>query len=276
MTLFPHEVKETILQVNHVSLTLGGNAILRDVNVEIKNITRPGMQQGQVIGFLGKSGSGKTKLFEIMAGLLPPTAGDVRINPTLEPVKVGAVGVVQQTYPLFQHRTLLGNLELAASKSRRTKAEQKEKIGLYMDRFNLSGQANLYPSQLSGGQRQRAAIAQQLLCSEHFLLLDEPFSGLDIGMIQEVQEIIQEVSLMDELNTVIIVSHDIESTASISDSLWLMGRDWDTQTNQPIPGSRIKHRYNLAEKGLAWQKGIEATPDFHALVTEVKEQFRFL
>jgi ABC-type nitrate/sulfonate/bicarbonate transport system ATPase subunit len=276
MTIQPYELKETILQVQHVSLTLGNTQILRDVNVEVKNIVRPGMNQGQVIGFLGKSGSGKTKLFEILAGLLKPTSGEVRINGNLEPVKVGSVGVVQQNYPLFQHRTLYSNLEVAAAKSALTPAEQKDKIHYYMEHFNLLEHVNFYPCQLSGGQRQRVAIAQQLLCSEHFLLLDEPFSGLDIVMIRQVQEMIGEISTMDELNTVIIVSHDIESTASISDTLWLLGRDQDPQTKHPIPGSRIKYNYNLVEKGLAWQKDIEATPEFHEFITEVKEAFQHL
>lgn len=276
MTNFTYELKETILQVKNVSLSLNNNLILRDVNVEIKNIVRPGMSQGQVIGFLGKSGCGKTKLFEILAGLRAPTSGEVRINGNLETVQVGSVGVVQQNYPLFHHRTLLSNLEVAATKSPLSKAERKDKINYYLERFNLKEHANHYPGQLSGGQRQRVAIAQQLLCSEHFLLLDEPFSGLDIVMVNEVQEMIREISMMDELNTVIIVSHDIESTASIADTLWLMGRDRDKQTQQAIPGSRIRYSYDLVKRGLAWQKGIEATPEFHELMNEVKSVFRDL
>ncbi len=100
-----------------------------------------------------------------------------------------------------------------------------------LDRFNLRKQAALYPAQLSGGQKQRAAIAQQLLCSDHFLLLDEPFSGLDVIMIEKVSEMIVEIACTHELNTVIIVSHDIVSTAAIADTLWLMGRDRDANGN---------------------------------------------
>jgi ABC-type nitrate/sulfonate/bicarbonate transport system ATPase subunit len=273
MIHYPYELKETLLQVRNVSLTLDGCPILRDVNVEIRDIKRPGMQQGQVVGFLGKSGAGKTKLFEILSGLLSPTSGEVRINGTLEPVKVGAVGVVQQNYPLFAHRTLYGNLAIAADKSRLPKTERKDKIHEYLQRFNLLDHAHRYPCQLSGGQRQRAAIAQQLLCSEHFLLLDEPFSGLDMVMIRQVQELIREVATMNELNTIILISHDIVATASMADTLWLLGRDTDPQTAQPIPGSRIRYTFNLIERGLAWQPGIEATPAFHQFITEVKEAF---
>ncbi len=92
MNVFAHQKEDTILKVENVSLTLGGNQILRDVNVEIKNITRPGHTQGQIVGFLGPSGVGKTKFFEILAGLLNPTSGQVLINHPLEPVQTGKSG----------------------------------------------------------------------------------------------------------------------------------------------------------------------------------------
>ena len=142
----------------------------------------------------------------------------------------------------------MGNLEIAAKKNIKDAVARKTKIDDYLNRFRLKETINLYPAQLSGGQRQRVAIIQQLLCSEHFLLLDEPFS------------------------TIIIVSHDIVSTASISDTLWLMGRDKDEKGNV-IPGSKIKYTYNLIEKGLAWQKGIHESDAFNTLIKEVKNLF---
>ena len=260
----------SLIKVENVSLILGGNQILKDVNAEIKDLIIPGQTIGQVVGFLGPSGIGKTKLFEVMAGLINPTSGQVLING--KPVKVGDLGVVQQNYPLFNHRTVLGNLEIAAKKNMKDAAARKSKIDDYLNRFRLKETINLYPAQLSGGQRQRVAIIQQLLCSEHFLLLDEPFSGLDTIMVEEVCQLISEIAHLHEDNTIIIVSHDIVSTASISDTLWLMGRDKDEKGNV-IPGSKIKYTYNLIEKGLAWQKGIHESDAFNTLIKEVKNLF---
>jgi polar amino acid transport system ATP-binding protein/sulfate transport system ATP-binding protein len=273
--MFSYQKTDIILKVENVSLMLDGNQILKDVNVEVKDIVRPEKTQGQVVGFLGPSGIGKTKFFEILAGILTPTSGQVLINHPLEPVQVGKVGVVQQNYPLFVHHTVYGNLELAAKRGNIPTAERKDRIYDVIDRFNLRNQAQHYPSQLSGGQKQRTAIAQQLLCSEHFLLLDEPFSGLDVLMIEKVSDMICEIACSHEKNTVIIVSHDIVSTAAISDTLWVMGRDRDGAGNV-IPGAKIKHTYDLMERGLAWRKGIEGDPAFMQLVSEVKGLFHQL
>ena len=270
-----YALAETLLKVENVSLKLGDNQILKDVNVEIKNIIRPGYKMGQVVGFLGPSGIGKTKLFEVLAGLLEPTTGTVMINTPASPVKVGSVGVVQQNFPLFNHRTVGGNLEVAAKKLYKNTAERKKKINDILKRFNLSDKANLYPAQLSGGQKQRVAIAQQLLCSENFLLLDEPFSGLDVLMVHEVCNMLCEIAQSNELITIIIVSHDIISTASVADTLWIMGRDKDAKGNV-IPGAKIKHVYNLVDKGLAWQKDIENKPEFLDFVKEIKGMFSSL
>lgn len=270
-----HEFKNTILKVENVSLNLGGNQILRDVNVDIRDVVRPGMSQGQIVGFLGPSGIGKTKFFEILAGLIKPDSGQVLLGDPLTPVKVGRVGVVQQSYPLFSHRTVMGNLMVAAARKGLPANEQKTKCEEMLAHFGLQGHANKFPAELSGGQRQRVAIAQQLLCSDHFLLLDEPFSGLDIIMIEKVCELLRSIAALHEHNTIIVVSHDIESTASIADTLWVMGRDRDDK-GELIPGSRIKYTYNLIDRGLAWQENVMGRRDFHELVDEVRGLFKTL
>jgi ABC-type nitrate/sulfonate/bicarbonate transport system ATPase subunit len=270
-----YELKNTILKVEQVSLNLGGNQILRDVNVEIKDVVRPGVSQGQIVGFLGPSGIGKTKFFEIMAGIIPPDTGQVLMGDPLTPAKIGRMGVVQQSYPLFKHRTVMGNLLVAAARKGIPSAERKDKIVSLLTEFGLEKQINHYPAELSGGQRQRVAIAQQLLCSDNFLLLDEPFSGLDILMIQRVSEMLKSIALMHEHNTIIVVSHDIEATAAIADTLWVMGRERNEQ-GEPIPGSRIKHTFNLMDRGLAWQENVMDRRDFHELVDEVRNLFKTL
>ena len=266
---------KTLLKVDDVSLEYDGRPILKHVTAEIKDIICPGRVQGQVVGFLGPSGIGKTQLFRIIAGLNKPTSGKVTINGMDRPVQAGEVGVVAQDYPLFEHRTVMSNLLLAARQKEKDDKAAHDKVVQYLTEFELLDKARLYPVQLSGGQRQRCAIIQQIPCSEHFLLMDEPFSGLDLLMLEKTTELIQKVANMDELNTIIVVTHDITAAAAVADHLWLMGRDHDTQGN-PLPGSHIVETYDLIERDLCWRPQIITQPHFVDFVREVKERFRTL
>ena len=266
---------ETLLKIDHVNLSYGDKVILRDVNAEIRDIVRPGRTQGQVVGFLGPSGIGKTQLFRIIAGLNHPTSGQVLVSSALTPVKPGMVGVVAQNYPLFENRTIFSNLILAAKQVENNGAAAHEKVLKYLKRLDMLECSQLYPAQISGGQRQRIAIAQQLLCSEHFLLMDEPFSGLDLVMEAKVCELINEIACLDELNTIIVVTHDVTAAATVADHLWLMGRDRDAVGNI-VPGARIQETYDLIERDLCWQPAITNSTKFLEFVREVKERFQTL
>lgn len=270
----PYFYKAPVLTLDNVSMEYGGETILRDISAQVLDVCRPGMNQGQVVGFYGRSGLGKSVLCRIMAGLIAPSSGTVRVGTEQEPVAPGAVGFVQQQYPLFNHRTLQDNLLVAAGRKYEPE-EAKRQTDAYLERFQLTPHRKKYPAHLSGGQRQRAAIAQQLLCSDHLILLDEPFSGLDIAMIDEVKKIILEVTTMDELNTVVIVSHDIQTTTALADRLWLLGYERDA-AGQLIPGATIspEHQYNLAEMGLAWHENVEAEPEFNRFVEHLKDEIR--
>jgi ABC-type nitrate/sulfonate/bicarbonate transport system ATPase subunit len=150
-----------------------------------------------------------------------------------------------------------------------------EKALTYLKRLDMLDQAQLYPAQISGGQRQRIAIAQQLLCSEHFLLMDEPFSGLDVVLEAKVCELINEIACLDKLNTIIVVTHDVTAAATVADHLWLMGRERDTAGNV-IPGARIQETYDLIERDMCWHPEITNSPKFLEFVREVKERFQTL
>jgi ABC-type nitrate/sulfonate/bicarbonate transport system ATPase subunit len=266
---------KTLLKIEDVSLEYDGRPILKHVTAEIRDIIRADCTQGQVVGFLGPSGIGKTQLFRIIAGLNRPTSGRVSINGTDRPVQAGEVGVVAQDYPLFEHRTVLSNLLLAANQKEKDDRVAREKVMQYLNEFELIDKARLYPVQLSGGQRQRCAIIQQILCSDHFLLMDEPFSGLDLLMLEKTCTLIQKVANMDELNTIIVVTHDVTAAASVADHLWLMGRDHDAQGN-PLAGSHIVETYDLIERDLCWHPEIITHPKFVDFVREVKDRFRTL
>ena len=274
MTAHTYAYHEPILTLQNVSMSFHNEPVLRDINAQVLDVVRPHMTQGQIVGFYGRSGIGKSVLCRIMAGLMAPTAGTVQVGQAQQAVMPGMVGFVQQRYPLFDHRTLFDNL-LVAAERKHAPAEARQHVDTYLERFGLAPHRRKYPAHLSGGQRQRAAIAQQLLCSDHLILLDEPFSGLDVAMIDEVKKIIVEVTTMDELNTVIIVSHDIVTTTALADRLWLLGYEHDA-AGALVPGATIspQHQYNLAEMGLAWHENVEAEPEFGRFVEHIKNEIR--
>lgn len=266
---------EILMKLDNLGQSFGEKVVLRNVNGEIKNI----IGHGQVVGLLGPSGVGKTSLLRILAGLQKPTTGSASVFDQASgketPIVAGAVGVVAQNYPLFWHHSVYDNLFLAGRSKGLPVKDVKERIEYFLNRFNLTEQMYSYPRKLSGGQRQRIAIIQQLLSSDHYILMDEPFSGLDPINKAGVVELIQEVANLDELNTIIVVTHDIAEAIGCSDTLWLMGRDKDTE-GKYIPGAYIKEKYDLVERNLAWHKDISLSVEFSDFVREIKKKFKEL
>ena len=254
---------QILLQANNISLSYHSNIILRDINFCIHDIKRPGIQQGQVISLIGRSGIGKTQLFKILSGLQQPTGGAVTIHDG-ETVKAGDMGVIFQNYYLFEWRTVYQSLLLAAKKNNQLKGKEAAMIEHYAKEFNLEAELKKYPQQLSGGQRQRASIIQQLLKGSDFLLLDEPFSGLDVCVLDRVTELLLQVSVSDELKTLIIVSHDIATSVAISDTVLIMGNE------DGKPGATIKTEIDLIARDLAWKKDIKKEKAFIETVEEIK------
>ncbi len=260
--------QERLLTIDNLGLRFGDKTIFRDINLSIDNIVRPNLAQGQVVCLLGPSGIGKTQLFRCIAGLQSPTVGHVGLNGARKTVAAGEVGVVFQNCPLLEHRTVWGNLRLAAEQVHK----KTDDIVKLLEMFSLLDKKDLYPGQLSGGQRQRIAIIQQMLCSSHFILMDEPFSGLDVIMKQKTVDLISEVSTVDELNTLIITTHDISTAIAISDTIWVLGRE-KADDGSWLAGSTCVRSYDLIEHGLAWNKDVEKHPNFYPLVLEIKELF---
>jgi ABC-type nitrate/sulfonate/bicarbonate transport system ATPase subunit len=261
---------ERLLSISDVHLQYGDKVILRDINTSIFNITRPGVAQGQVVALLGLSGSGKTQLFRCIAGLQPPTRGRILLRDSNEHVKAGQVGVVQQAYPLLQHRTVWSNLMLTLKRHHADVKKGEAEAQRLLAHFGVAEKKNNYPAELSGGQRQRVAIIQQLLCSNHFLLMDEPFSGLDVMAKQRVFDTIRDVSSADEHNTLIFTTHDLEAAVALADEIWVLGRE------EGKPGATIVKTIDLAAKGLAWAPDIERHALFYPTVLELKETFAAL
>lgn len=258
-----HIKAETILRADHINLHYDDKVILRDINFDIRNIVRPGMLQGQVVSLIGRSGIGKTQLFKILAGLQPASSGNVFIHGD-QPVKAGDMGVIFQSYYLFEWRTIQQSLLMAAKQNASLKGKEIEAIKQYAIDFSLAEHLHKYPAQLSGGQRQRVSIIQQLLKGSDFLLLDEPFSGLDVCVLDKVVDLLLQVSVSDELKTLIIVSHDIATAVAISDTVFILGTEADQ------PGATIKKEIDLVERDLAWKKDIKKEKAFLDTVEEIK------
>ncbi len=260
-----YQKSDVILEAENVNLQYGDKVILRDINFKLQDIVRPDVTQGQVVSLIGRSGIGKTQLFKILAGLNEPTSGIVRIGADKHKVREGEVGVVSQNYILFNHRSIRQNLAIAIARNTAYSPEQKKTvIEDHADKFQLKEHLDKYPMQLSGGQRQRVSILQQALTGNQFILLDEPFSGLDVLVIDKVVELLLKISCLHELSTLIVVSHDIENSLAISDTVFILA-------NQPgKQGATITETLDLIHLGFAWNPAIRDNLKFQELVREMK------
>lgn len=262
---------KTLLYVKDLDLGYDGNAILKGVNFDIKDVVREGHEStGQVVAFIGRSGRGKSTLFKGLTGLLKPLNGQVLItdlttddDSDAKTLVEGDMGFVDQKYTLFRHKTILQICHYALRKSKLTKEEKDGLINEYLDTWGLQPHKDKYSCELSGGQRQRTAIIEQMLTSKHFMILDEPFSGLDVGNIEKVKESFNKISKANELNTIIFSTHDIRLAVELADSIYIVGFP-EGETNY----STIVKHYDLKAMGLAW----EPYGDNHRKVTaDIKE-----
>lgn len=246
--------------------------ILKNLSFSIQDIA----SKPQVVSILGPSGVGKTTILRVIAALDRPTSGRVLITTNkderndMREVRVGDIGVVFQKYPLFDDLSVLNNLVQPGVRVAKLDPQKaRERALQYLDSFGLFKQSVAWPVQLSGGQRQRVAILQQLMTNKHFIILDEPFSGLDPVSITNVIKLISDIANQHTLNTFIIITHDITSALTVSDHIYLLGRDSDEKGEQ-IPGARIMKEYDLISEGLAYQQNIEDIPKFAQIRKEIR------
>jgi ABC-type nitrate/sulfonate/bicarbonate transport system ATPase subunit len=273
-----YEQKDTILHVENLSIVYGEKTIISNINFTEKNVVRPDKEQGQTIAFLGRSGRGKSTLFRALTGLEAPTTGNVLIpdfskqvtdgKQPAKKVEEGDVGFVNQKYTLFRHKTIYQSLMFALRNSTIGPIEKEEKINKYLKDWGLEMCRAQYPNELSGGQRQRTAILEQLLNSGYYMVLDEPFSGLDVGNITNVKEAFKLINDSHELNTIIFSTHDIELAVELADSIYVLGYERKEDGKLGSVGTLLKN-YDLKQMGLAWNG------DFGAghleLVKEIKD-----
>lgn len=269
-----HTLGETLLYIDNVELGYGHGsdykAVLKNINLIEKDIIFQNDTMGQVIAILGCSGRGKSTLLKGMSGLTQPKNGqilikDMKLNTlnTAKLVSEGDVGFVDQKYTLFRHKTVDQILNYACRKKKINDTERKDLIEKYLADWGLTQHRKKYPCDLSGGQRQRVAIIEQMLSSGHFIILDEPFSGLDVGNIREVKKSFERIQRDNEFNTIIFSTHDLNLAVELADSIYIVGFPDESQSHATI----VKH-FDLKQMNLAWQ---DVNEGHRQLVKEIDE-----
>lgn len=258
-----YEFKETLLYVENLSVVYDENVIIKDINILEKDVVRQEHNcTGQVLAFVGRSGRGKSTFFKALTGLVSATSGKILIkdfeNPepnTAKSVNEGDIGFVDQKYTLFRHKTVREALKFSLRKTKLSNSDKEQKINHYLEEWGLMNCADKYPNELSGGQRQRTAIIEQLFSSDQFIVLDEPFSGLDVGNIEEVKKAFELLGNASEFNTVIFSTHDIELALELAQVIYVIG--YPTIDGKQQSYATIVAKYDLREMGLAWKEYCE-------------------
>lgn len=187
--------------------------VLQNINLQV--------YANEFVCIVGASGCGKSTLLNIVAGLMPPTAGQVLMDgePVLGPGPDR--GMVFQSYSLFPWLTVADNIGFGLKLKRLSKAEQKEQIDYYMKVVGLAEFAKAYPKELSGGMKQRVAIARALANEPEVLLMDEPFGALDAGTKEQMQQFLLKLWQKTQ-TTILMITHDVEEAVFLSQRIYVM------------------------------------------------------
>ncbi len=252
--------KESLLFIENLSVVYDGRVIIQDINLVEKDVVRENANAtGQIIAVVGRSGRGKSTFFKALTGLVVPNSGKILIKDfestaenAAKVVEEGDIGFVDQKYTLFRHKTVIQSFNYALRKSSLSAAEKSKKINEYLKTWGLETCADKYPNELSGGQRQRTAIIEQLFSSDKFIVLDEPFSGLDVGNIEEVKEDFRILQDSSEHNTILFSTHDIELAVEIAQVIYVIG--YPTIKGDKKDYGTIVGHHDLRELGLAWKE----------------------
>ncbi len=190
--------------------------VLEDINLNINH--------GDFVCLLGPSGCGKTTLLRLIAGLDKPTSGEIIANGELVTGPSGDRTVIFQQYSLFPWLTVLDNVMFGLNQQNDNKEENREAAERYLERVGLLEFKDAYPHELSGGMKQRVAIIRSLLTHAPILLMDEPFSALDMQNRRKLQE--QLIGVWQRFdNTIVFVTHDVDEAAYLADKIVIMDRE---------------------------------------------------
>ena len=192
--------------------------VVDDVSINVK--------QGEIVGLLGPNGAGKTTTFYMMVGLVTPNAGKIFLNeenitrtPMYKRARKG-IGYLAQEASVFRNLTVRQNLESVLQFLSFTKQEIKERCDRLIEEFSLQKVEHNKGYSLSGGERRRTEIARALVTNPKFILLDEPFAGVDPIAVEDIQEIVSKLRLQNI--GILITDHNVHETLAITDRAYLM------------------------------------------------------
>ncbi|KTD63177.1 ABC transporter ATP binding protein [Legionella santicrucis] len=217
-------MSETIISIESLSKSFKKSSeqnllVLEDVNFKL--------QEGEIVALLGKSGSGKSTLLRIIAGLVAPTSGSVtyRGKPVIRPVD--GIAMVFQSFALMPWLTVLENVELGLEAQGVSREERRHRAIEAIDIIGLDGFESAFPKELSGGMRQRVGFARALVINPDVLLMDEPFSALDVLTAENLKSDLLELWKEKKTNTngILLVTHNIEEAATLADRIVIFGND---------------------------------------------------
>jgi len=206
------------VQIQNLSHFINNNSVLKDVSLEL--------EKDKIACILGPSGCGKTTLLKLIAGLDRVQSGKIFLNDQLVSSSTShlktenrKIGFLFQDYALFPHLTVKKNLQFAI-KNKKT----SHNISEIMEVIKLSASLNKYPHELSGGEQQRVALARSIIARPNLLLLDEPFSSLDLNLKEEVRD--DTLHLLQKSNiSVLVVTHDPFEAMFISNKIYIMKKE---------------------------------------------------
>ena len=213
------------------------------------------VSRNEIVGLLGPNGAGKTTTFYMITGMIKPTKGDIFLdnnNITLDPMYKRArkgVGYLAQEPSIFSKLTVENNLKLVLEMRKElSKEEQNEKLDNLLDDFSVSALRQNKGGTLSGGERRRVEIARSLCMDPDFILLDEPFAGVDPIAVEEIQSIVN--SLKQRNIGVLITDHNVRETLSITDRSYLLfnGQILKSGTSEFLANDEEARRLYLGEK----------------------------
>ncbi|MCD6091861.1 MAG: LPS export ABC transporter ATP-binding protein [Bacteroidales bacterium] len=207
-----------LLRTENIIKKYGKRTVVKNVSIEV--------HQGEIVGLLGPNGAGKTTSFYMIVGLIKPNAGRVFLNDmeiTNEPMYKRAqlgIGYLAQEASVFRSMSVEDNIASVLEFTKLTKEEQNKKLNSLLEEFGLQNIRKSKGIQLSGGERRRTEIARALAMDPNFILLDEPFAGVDPIAVEDIQAI---VSKLREKNIgILITDHNVHETLKITDRAYLL------------------------------------------------------
>jgi lipopolysaccharide export system ATP-binding protein len=235
-----------ILRTEKIVKKYRQRTVVNDVSVEVR--------QGEIVGLLGPNGAGKTTSFYIIVGLIKPFSGKVFLDDdeiTEEPMYKRAqrgIGYLAQEASVFRKLSVEDNIRAVLEFTKLSKQGQKDKLESLLDEFGLNTVRKSLGIQLSGGERRRTEIARSLAVNPHFILLDEPFAGVDPIAVEDIQEIVSH--LKDKNIGVLITDHNVHETLSITDRSYLLfeGKVLKSGTSQELADDEQVRKVYLGEK----------------------------